>query len=189
VWQPYFSPSLLIASRSAVVKTVLELRAGIDRRSSQAQNLGKLIGTDRRESPADPQIEPGTKLLRLAMMTKRMWPYPVPSPDKQSAEDKRDFAFFESALREGFQPWDIERTVMGAFAKNGREGEVVRRGGRGRYWEFNLSQNSKVVASRYTDGFEPATTAALSWLRGEDLTAVTERIKDAIVEQPGERGW
>lgn len=123
------------------------------------------------------------------MVERRYWPYEIPSPDQLTGEDRRDFGFLESASREGHQPFDVERTVLGARAKNGREGEVIRRGGRGRYWEIVLSDNGEIVKSAFVDGFDGASTAVLSWLRGDDYVAAIAQIEHAIVKRPGERGW
>jgi hypothetical protein len=123
------------------------------------------------------------------VIKRRYWPYEVPDIDQRIDEDRRDFGFLESAFREGHQPFDEDRAVLGARANNGREGEIVRRGGRGRYWQIVLSDNGELITSAYVDGFADASTAVLSWLRGDDCSAAIAQIEHAIVKKPGERGW
>jgi hypothetical protein len=123
------------------------------------------------------------------VVSRRYWAHDIPSADQLTGEDRRDFGFLESAFREGHQPFDLERTVLGARACNGREGEIIRRGGRGRYWEVVLSDNGERVKSAFVDGFDAASIAVLSWLRGVDCSAAIGRIEYAIVTRPGERGW
>jgi hypothetical protein len=123
------------------------------------------------------------------MINKRYWPFDIPSGYELTAEDKRDFSFLEAASGEGHKAFQLEGIVLGAAATNGREGEIVRRGGRGRYWEIILSDGCKRIRSAYIDGFGPASTAVLAWLRGEECSVVIRQIEHAIVNKPGERGW
>jgi len=121
------------------------------------------------------------------MVNKRYWPFDVPSAEQLSAEDKRAVGFLESAFCEGFQSFDCEGMVLGASATNGREGEIVRRGGRGRYWEVVFAENGEVVSSLFIDGFEIAANAVLRWLRGEQYSNIFLEIKHAVVTKPGGR--
>ena len=123
------------------------------------------------------------------MADKRYWPFDIPRDYELAAEDKRDFAFLEAAFRDGHTAFEVEGMVLGASAKNGRGGEIVPRGGRGRYWEIILSENGSVIKSVYIDGFASASMAVLSWLRGDDWSVAIAQIEHAIVKKPGERGW
>ena len=123
------------------------------------------------------------------MLDKKNWPFDLPNDYKLSPEDRRDFAFLGEAHRSGYQSYFTEGIALGAAASNGRDGDIVRRGGRGRYWEIVLSEADHIIGRRFVDGFEPAATAVLCWLRGEPYLAVCERIAGAIVRKPGERGW
>ena len=80
-------------------------------------------------------------------------------------------------------------SLFGAEAKTGRVGEIIRRGGRGRYWQVDVIESDKLVRSAFVDGFDAAAQAVLLWLRGDDCDAVFETINSAIVTKPGERGW
>ena len=118
------------------------------------------------------------------MLKKRYWPRDFLIVSQLSDEDKRDFGFLESAAREGFQSFECEG-LLGASAENGRDGDIVRRGGRGRYWEIDLSENQKVVTSLFVDGFETATNAVLRWLRGDEISHIYDEIKHAVLKKPG----
>ena len=84
---------------------------------------------------------------------------------------------------------DIDEAVIGATAPTGRVGEVIRRGGRGRYWEIILADAANEPVSRYVDGLDRAFDAVPAWLQGESLANALIRIENAIVAKPGERGW
>lgn len=97
-------------------------------------------------------------------------------------------AFFDAALSKGWRPYDIDEAVIGVTAPTGRVGEVIRRGGRGRYWEIVLADAENEPVSKYVDGLEPAFDAVSGWLQGESLATALMRIEGALVAKPGERG-
>lgn len=118
------------------------------------------------------------------MIRKQYWPFEVPARDKLSLEGKRFVSFLESACRENCKAYMIEESVVGAEATGGRSGEVVRRGGGGRWWEIVLAENDHIVQSNFVDGFEHAAEAVLSWLRGDAAESVLLRVQKFLVERP-----
>jgi hypothetical protein len=120
---------------------------------------------------------------------RRYWPFDTTADDQPSAEDRRNFGFLDSAFRSGYKSFDVEGMLLGASAMSGREGEMIRRGGKGRYWEIVLSETGEKVESAFVDGFDAASDAVLSWLSGDSCLAVMAKIGHAIVTKPGERGW
>lgn len=119
-----------------------------------------------------------------AVIRKQYWPFDVPPGDQLSPEGRRFVSFLESACRENCKAYMIEESVVGAEASSGRSGEVVRRGGRGRWWEIILVENDHVLQSNFVDGFEQAAEAVLSWLRGDSIESVLQRIQRFLVERP-----
>jgi hypothetical protein len=119
----------------------------------------------------------------------RYWPFPVPPAEQLTLEGRQIVTFLDSALREDWRPYEIHDAVFGATAASGRVGEVVRRGGRGRYWEIILVDAKGASTSRFFDGFVPASDAVLSWLKGDSMDSIVKRFNNAIVTKPGERGW
>ena len=130
------------------------------------------------ESVANPIVE------CVVVIHKRCWPFEVPARDKLSPEGKWFVAFLETANNEGWNPYMIEDSVVGADSKSGRSGEIVRRGGGGRWWEIILAENHLVSTSKYVDGFEQSAAAVLSWLRGEEMEAILQRIQCFLIERP-----
>lgn len=130
-----------------------------------------------------------TSLINGTLIKKRYWPFPVLPNEQLSAEGRQMVAFLDAALRTGWQPYDIDEAVIGATAPTGRVGEVIRRGGRGRYWEIVLADAANEPVSRYVDGLERAFDAVSAWLQGESVANALMRIENAIVAKPGERGW
>lgn len=122
------------------------------------------------------------------MDPRRFWPFLIP----EAQETKRQVAFFEQANREGFKAFD-QGSLIGALATNGREGEMIPRGGIDqslrRYWEVLLGDRSRTDDSFYVEGFENAAEAVLNWLRGQSNSEVRLSIRQHIVQKPGERGW
>lgn len=118
------------------------------------------------------------------MIRKQYWPFDVPLRDQLSPEGRRFVSFLESACRENCKAYLIEESVVGAEAASGRSGEVVRRGGRGRWWEIILAENDHVLQSKFVDGFEQAAEAVLSWLRGNTVESVLQGIQRFLVERP-----
>jgi hypothetical protein len=118
------------------------------------------------------------------MIRKQYWPFDVPPRDKLSPEGYRFISFLETACRENCKAYMIEESVVGAEASGGRSGEVVRRGGGGRWWEIILAENDHILQSNFVDGFEQAAEAVLSWLRGDSVELILQRIQRFLVKSP-----
>ncbi len=127
------------------------------------------------------------------MDTRRFWPFPVPSAGEKAEPIARGVTFLEKLAHDGYQSYADEGGVLGAAATNGREGEMIPRGGIDRdlrqYWEVILSKASHKRDSFYVDGFENAAEAILRWLQGEQGPQIRSCIGDSVVQRPGERGW
>lgn len=63
--------------------------------------------------------------------------------------------------------FSMRTKALASDAPTGRVGEVIRRGGRGRYWEIVLADTESEPVSKYVDGLEPAFDAVSGWLQGE----------------------
>jgi len=122
------------------------------------------------------------------MFEKVYWPFEIKiSADQFTAETRSTLAFLESAYRAGHKSYHIDHSLLGAEGKTGRCGEIIHRG-RGRYWQLDILKDGKLEKSVYVDGLDFAAQAVLSWLGGDDCSAVLQAIESAIVSKPGERG-
>lgn len=117
----------------------------------------------------------------------QFWPFDVLPPNQQSDHHRQEIAFLEQAFQDGFQPYVFDRSNYGGTA-NERKIEIIHRGA-DRYWELFFTMADNTVGTFYIEGFAAAGTAALEWLRGEDLSAITRHVKDSIVTKPGLHGW
>lgn len=126
------------------------------------------------------------------MDPRTFWPFRIPTEALETEASKRQICFLERAAQQGHKSFE-QGSLIGALANNGREGEMIPRGGldRGlrRYWEVILSLDSHKVDSFYIDGFENAAEAVLQWLRGEDCSQIKSYISESIVQRPGQHGW
>jgi hypothetical protein len=127
------------------------------------------------------------------MDTRRFWPFSIPIAAQEGEETSREVSFLEKMNQEGHKAYCSEGGVLGAVTANGREGEMIPRGGtdRGlrRYWEVILSNGSDVRDSFYVDGFENAAEAVLEWLRNKESSEIRSCIREYVVRKPGQRGW
>ena len=117
-------------------------------------------------------------------VTERYWPFHISTTEPSSNEDSQVISFLESALGDGFLPYDLYWMVFGATAPNGRCGEVARRGGGGRYWEVIFAEHDAEVASHFIDGYEPAANAVLRWLHGDNYSDIFRDLKVAVIVKP-----
>ncbi|HEX4146508.1 MAG TPA: hypothetical protein VHY91_23610 [Pirellulales bacterium] len=122
------------------------------------------------------------------MLEKKYWPFDTLPVAEQTDQHRREIAFLKSAFDAGHRSF-MDTFGFGASSDNGRAGDIVRRGGRGRYWEIVFEENDKIAGRVFVDGFEPAAAAVLSWIGGEDCSTALVAIQDAIIKKPGERGW
>jgi hypothetical protein len=127
------------------------------------------------------------------MGTRRFWPFSIPFAVQEAEGTRREVSFLETMTQDGHMAYCGEGGVLGAVTANGREGEMIPRGGadRGlrRYWEVILSDASDVRDSFYVDGFENAAEAVLEWLRSKESSQIRLRVSKHVVRKPGERGW
>lgn len=111
----------------------------------------------------------------------KYWPFEVLAPEKQTKTQSQQVRFFENAFSEGFAPNADELETIGI--SSGEKGARIIVRGRGR-WEVLLGFVDRQVLSAFVNDFEAAGNAALSWLRGEDVEAIAERLNDALSTTP-----
>jgi hypothetical protein len=127
------------------------------------------------------------KTRECLVLEKKFWPFKVLDEAEQTDQHRQEISFLQSAFDAGHKSF-IHEFGFGASTDTGREGYIVRRSSGGRYWQIDLDEGDDTAGQVYVEGFQPAATAVLSWLRGEERLTVLADIKDAIVKRPGERG-
>lgn len=110
------------------------------------------------------------------------WPFDVLPVEKQTEEHKREIRFFETAYREGYQPFTESSGEIGAT--NGDRGALIIVRGHAQ-WEILISGRERTAASGYFDDFDKAVEVVLQWLRGANTSEIVRLLEDYCVKLPG----
>jgi hypothetical protein len=113
---------------------------------------------------------------------KRYWPFDVLPVERQTGQHKREIRFFETAYREGCQPFTEFIGHVGATS--GDRGALILVRGHAQ-WEILLGSSETTVASGYFDDFDKAAEVVLRWLRGTNTSELVRFLQEYCVTLPG----
>ena len=106
----------------------------------------------------------------------RYWPFDVLPLERQSGQQQREIRFLEAAYQAGCKPYMFGSQNFGAAA-NGRAGEILDRGCRGKHWEVLLVSAQELIVSVHVDDFEAAAESLLRWLRGDEGAEIVDNVR------------
>jgi len=109
----------------------------------------------------------------------RYWPFNVLPLERQTEQQRREIRFLETAYQAGCKPYMFGSQNFGAAA-NGRAGEIIDRGCRGKHWEVLLVSAQELIVSVHVDDFESAAESLLRWLRGDEGAEIVENVRDHL---------
>jgi hypothetical protein len=95
----------------------------------------------------------------------KVWPFAVLPPDEQTDQHKREVRFLVRAHEAGHRAYTFGAGDYGATARDGRSGEIIRRG-RNR-WAVAVGGDGQEHPAAYFDDFDSAAEAVLRWLHGQ----------------------
>lgn len=109
----------------------------------------------------------------------RYWPFGVLPQERQTEQHRREIRFLEASHQAGYKPYMFGSENFGATAE-GRAGEIIYRGCRGKHWEVLLVCANKLIVSAHVDDFEYAAESLLRWLRGDEGAEIVEYVRDHL---------
>ncbi|HQU45370.1 MAG TPA: hypothetical protein PK867_21315 [Pirellulales bacterium] len=109
----------------------------------------------------------------------RYWPFDVLPVERQTDQHHREIQFLETAYQAGYKPYMFASENFGATSE-GRAGEIIYRGCRGKHWELFLVHGEELVLSAHLDDFGCAAESLLRWLGGDDGAEIVEHIRGRL---------